>query len=647
MAWSFEPEETIGHHWHRLVGGARSWPRYPDAAVRLEEMRARLGVMFRALGGGGGVRLAAGDAIASRHRLGLRARLGLGEAERLEIARFDGATLHLPPLLDLLPERAANAALYEWLAAWFALPAPLLPRPVDPLQADILRLRGARAQTARLIEAWPGLGATHRDLAGALRLARPARRLPGDEAAMEAALRAVLGDPAPVPPRAASFLDPATAPEGFRAGRGYRPVLPVPLWGEVEPPPPDAARRAAADQDGGGVAAAEAGAVRRRARRRQADQASRRDPLLLNRFETILGLAEMMNLARAVEDDDEAGARQAAEDLDEIAIGEHRRQAATRLRMELDLPEAAAEEEAPLAATPATFTYPEWDHRAGRYRPAHCRVIAEPSPEDAAPGEDWRPDEAARRRICRVRRQFEALRPRRQILHGQPDGDELDLSALVRSLADRRAGAPGTDRVYSAARRIQRDLSVLALVDVSLSTDAWASERRVLDVEREALLALLGGLDACGDEHAVLTFTSRRREAVWLRCVKDFEERLGLPVMRRIRALRPGHYTRMGAAVRHAARLLAARPHAHRLLLLLTDGKPNDADHYEGRYAVEDTRMAIREARRAGCKVFGITVDREARDYFPYLFGPGAYAIFPDIARLPVALPAIYRQVTG
>ena len=221
-----------------------------------------------------------------------------------------------------------------------------------------------------------------------------------------------------------------------------------------------------------------------------------------------------------------------------------------------------------------------------------------------------------------MRRQFEALRPRRQILHGQPDGEELDLSALVRSLADRRAGAPGSDRVHSAARTVQRDLAVLVLVDVSLSTNSWVLDRRVLDVEKEALLALAGGLDACGDEHAILTFTSRRREAVWVRTVKGFEEPLGATVIRRIRALKPGHYTRMGAAVRHATRQLAERPRGHRLLLL-TDGKPNDADHYEGRYAIEDTRMAIREARRAGCKVFGITVDREARDYFPYLFGPG------------------------
>ncbi|MBX6742776.1 MAG: VWA domain-containing protein, partial [Acetobacteraceae bacterium] len=183
--------------------------------------------------------------------------------------------------------------------------------------------------------------------------------------------------------------------------------------------------------------------------------------------------------------------------------------------------------------------------------------------------------------------------------------------------------------------------------DVSLSTDSWAEDRRVLEVEKEALLSLSAGLEACGDEHAVFAFTSRRRQSVWVRTVKDFEERLDACAIRRIQALQPGHYTRMGAAVRHVAKRLADRPHGHRLLLLLTDGKPNDADHYEGRYAVEDTRMAIREARRAGMKVFGITVDREARDYFPYLFGPGAYAIFPHVGRFPAALPAIYRQVTA
>ena len=114
--------------------------------------------------------------------------------------------------------------------------------------------------------------------------------------------------------------------------------------------------------------------------------------------------------------------------------------------------------------------------------------------------------------------------------------------------------------------------------------------------------------------------------------VKDFDEELSPKVIRRIQALKPGQYTRMGAAVRHIHAQLAERPQRHRLMLILTDGKPNDTDHYEGRYGIEDTRMAIREAREAGTRVFGVTVDEHARDYFPYIFGRGAYAIFPSIA---------------
>jgi nitric oxide reductase NorD protein len=92
---------------------------------------------------------------------------------------------------------------------------------------------------------------------------------------------------------------------------------------------------------------------------------------------------------------------------------------------------------------------------------------------------------------------------------------------------------------------------------------------------------------------------------------------------------------------------LKARPNGHRLLLVLTDGKPNDVDHYEGRYGVEDTRRAILEARRDGAVVFGITIDLKAQDYFPALFGRGGYSIVSDATRLPAALPAIYRRLAA
>jgi nitric oxide reductase NorD protein len=638
MASFWEPEEFVGQLWHRLVGDTASYPHHPEAAVRLDESRTRLGVLFRALGGPGAVRIAGGAAEVSGHRLNLKQRLGLG-TEKLERARYDGVTLQLPNSIDIFPTRADNVGLYEWLAAFFAHAGPPAPIPADPLQADIARLRAARQATESALAEWPGLRPLKERLCRTLCEVRPKRALAGQEAEIEALVGFLLGkEEAHLNAELLAAITNASLPlDRFRARPGYRPFLPVPLWGEVTEPREGHAPGGDEDEGGDG---AEGDGKRRKASRRESDQTQRDDPLMLNRFEKILGLAEMVNLNRKTEDDNDEDARKAAEDLDEISLGRHERKVSTKLKLDLDLPSG----EADLEPIRAEITYPEWDWKRRCYLPDHCRVVAEPA---SLEGEEWRPDENALRRIRLVRRQFEAMRPRRQTMTGQPDGDDLDLSALVRSVADRRAGGIGSERVYTAVRHVARDLSVCVLVDVSLSTDSYLEDRRVLDVEKEALLALTHGLSACGDEHAILTFTSHRRHRINVRTVKDFEERLDARVIRRIQALKPGSYTRMGAALRHATARLSDRPHTHRLLLVLTDGKPNDTDHYEGRYAIEDTRVAVQEARRAGLRLFGVTVDEKGRDYLPYIFGPGAYAIFPHVARLPAALLAIYRQLTG
>ena len=115
----------------------------------------------------------------------------------------------------------------------------------------------------------------------------------------------------------------------------------------------------------------------------------------------------------------------------------------------------------------------------------------------------------------------------------------------------------------------------------------------------------------------------------------------------RIASLKPGFYTRLGAALRHVSADLARQPRKRRLLLVITDGKPNDLDHYEGRHGIEDSRKAIEEARRMGHAVFGITVDRDGKAWFPRLFGQGGYALIPHPEKLTQALPQIYRQLVG
>ncbi|MCW8969807.1 MAG: VWA domain-containing protein [Rhodospirillales bacterium] len=622
-----DPEEFVGGYWHRLIGKAESYARHPEAAVTFDEVRDTLTVFFHGLGGTRGVRLAPAHEQTSHHRLNFRQKLGM-ESERLDRPEFNGETVSLPRLIDIFPERELNRDLYFWLAAFF-VHMDNRPQPrKDPLQADLAFLRTAETATTNTLAACPGLAQRHRRLRQALLAIRPRReRLAGMEATVERMVATLLAGE--------SLLGIANA----TAPKGYRTFLPVPLWGAFAPADP-VARKQRDDLEEMAGGQGEEDDRKRKAKRRNQDQAEREDSLILNKFEKILSMADMVNLNRAIDDDEDDDPRKAADDLDEITISPHQKKTATRIRLDLDLPPDAVDEQRLLAK----LTYPEWDCRKERMLPKHCAVYIQTAPET---GESWKPDAEQKRRIRKVRRQFEALRPRRQILTGQPDGPELDMDSLVRSRCDLAAGGHVSSRVYLDARNNERDLAVALLVDVSLSTDAWIEGRRVLDVEKEALTALAHGLEACGDDHAIFTFTSRRRKFVRMETVKGFDEPSNATVDRRISALKPGFYTRMGAAVRHAAAMLAERPNRHKLLLVLTDGKPNDVDHYEGRYGLEDTRIAIQEARRSGAVVFGVTVDTKARAYFPHLFGRGAYHIVGHIDRLPAALPKIYGNLVA
>jgi nitric oxide reductase NorD protein len=166
-------------------------------------------------------------------------------------------------------------------------------------------------------------------------------------------------------------------------------------------------------------------------------------------------------------------------------------------------------------------------------------------------------------------------------------------------------------------------------------------------VIRDSLLLFSEALATTGDRFALYGFSSRRRSHVRFHTLKTFEEPYTDRSRGRIQAIRPGYYTRMGAALRHATSLLTRQPSSERLLLILTDGKPNDLDRYEGRYGIEDTRMAVREAVRSGVRPFCVTVDAKARDYLPYLFGANAWMLVRHAGELPARLPLLYARLTA
>ncbi len=631
----WEPEEAVGSLWHAVL--ERNKPEASDngAGVTLDEMSSRLAIFFRGLGGAGEVEIK--PAFASDPQAGS----SLGQLS------FDGDTLRLPSRIALSQRRDMNEGLYLWLVACCSELPPTKAPADDPLQADVESLRRAYRLTDATLESCPGLAGLYGELAAACLALRPAvagRSV--EESAMETVIRNLLDPKQPLDGELARgyatlVQDPGAPLDGLVAPRRYRRFQPPPLWPEGATPL--TLQAPSKDVEPGEQEEATSEAEKQglfRGKRRPSDQAARKDSIILNRFETFLSWAELLNLNRRVEDDDLEAAKKAADDHDHLSLSRDLGAAKTRLKLHLDL----APQDVDRERISGVLLYPEWDYRRGAYWPDHCRVLASRlDAEDPIP--DSLTEAATRRRIRAVKRQFEALRPKRVILPRQPEGDDLDIDAAIRARVDFRASGEITDRVYRATRTAERDLAVAILFDSSRSTESAVGSRSVIEVAREALVAFAWGLEACGDEAAIYAFSSLKRDRVYVESCKAFEETMGPAVEARIGQLRPSFYTRLGAAVRHVAKQLQTRSRSRRLLLILTDGKPNDLDHYEGRYGVEDSRKAIQESRRLGQSVFGVTIDSKAREQFGRIFGPGGFAVVAQPENLLAALPRLYQHL--
>lgn len=304
-----------------------------------------------------------------------------------------------------------------------------------------------------------------------------------------------------------------------------------------------------------------------------------------------------------------------------------------------DAPSSRAKRELAIPGHSETIlAYPEWDYRSGTYREPGATVhllLAGDGPQE------WvdKTLSAHRTMLDLVRRRFEMLRAQRTRLRKQLEGDDIDLEAYIDGYADFRAGLPMTQAVYQTYRPAKRDMSIVLLIDISGSTDGWVSaDKRVIDVEREALLLVAIALEGMREPYCIQAFSGEGPGGVVVRSVKSFGESYGPDVARRIASLEPEHYTRAGAAIRHASGSLMGQASRHRLLLLLSDGKPNDVDDYEGRYGMEDMRQAVNEAKLQGIHPFCLTIDRQAAAYLPAIFGAHQYALLPKPALLPSVL---------
>lgn len=285
-----------------------------------------------------------------------------------------------------------------------------------------------------------------------------------------------------------------------------------------------------------------------------------------------------------------------------------------------------------------SFYYPEWDYRSQTYDLPGAQLFVLPHLPGSQDWVDATLDEH-RSLLGQIRRRFEMLSARRVTRRRLLDGDDIDLGAYVEGYADFRAGGNLPEALYQTRRTAERDLAISLLIDISGSTDSWVSaNRRIIDVEREALLLVSIALEGMGEPWSIQAFSGEGPDAVIVRDIKRFDENFNNDVALRISSLEPEHYTRAGAAIRHASSHLLQQAASHRLLLVLSDGKPNDRDIYEGRYGVEDMRQAVTEASMQGISAFCLTIDRQAPAYLPRIFGASNYALLPRPELLPTVL---------
>ncbi len=324
------------------------------------------------------------------------------------------------------------------------------------------------------------------------------------------------------------------------------------------------------------------------------------------------------------------------------------RVSATRLEELLRMadPDTAAPGDVPLENEPARF-YPEWDARLGDYLQAHVHLREKAFAPD---GGNFYEAVLQRHRdlVRRTRAAFERLRPEGlKRLRRWRDGDEFDYRGLIEACIDRRRGDAPSDRLFVKRVKDRRDVAVLLLADVSRSTAniVPGTDASVLDIEKEAIVVLCEALSILGDDFAAAGFSGSGRHGVDYFHIKKFGEPLSEAVRGRIGALRPQRNTRMGAAIRHAADQLARAPARVRLLIVLSDGFPNDSG-YKGAYAVADTRQALAELSARHIRFHALTVNLPADPKLDELYGKARHHVISDVGELPERLLRVYSALT-
>lgn len=312
-----------------------------------------------------------------------------------------------------------------------------------------------------------------------------------------------------------------------------------------------------------------------------------------------------------------------------------------------DDPDKKIKKEAELQSLPPRH-YPEWDYNSQTYRPDWVSLYEGLHPK-GNPADIDRLLQKHEALAKRLKRMLDLLKPQDKVrIRYQEDGSELDLDIAIRSLIDFKSGAMPDPRINMSHRTAGRNIAVMLLLDLSASLNETVpgSDQTILELSQEAVSLLAWAIEHLGDNFAIAGFHSNTRHDVRYMHVKGYTEHWGEEVKSRLAAMEAGWSTRMGAAMRHAAHYLEARPADKKLMLVLTDGEPSDVDVHDERLLIEDARVAVKELDRKGIFTYCINLDSNADDYVADIFGANNYSVIDRIERLPERLPQLFMALT-
>lgn len=332
-----------------------------------------------------------------------------------------------------------------------------------------------------------------------------------------------------------------------------------------------------------------------------------------------------------------------------------------------------------------SYRYDEWNYLERRYLTHWCRVFEEQL--ESQDEDTYELEQAIKHFQPRVQKQLEQIRPTGlQRVSRVQDGDELDLNAIIEARQDIRAGHSPSERFYSRKERMHRDVCAIFLVDLSASTDDpieppepkdWSDyeedgfpnlrdpwdtsiedeeedeqpKRKIIDVQREAMVVMAGALEALGDSYGIYGFSGYGKDCVEVFVAKEPDQGFSRSTLQSIAAMKPKRSTRMGPAIRHSTHKLMQSGHAMKVLMVISDGFPQDSDYGPDRgnhdYGVEDTAKAIIEAQQKGVETFCVTVDRSGHDYLKRMCPDSRYLVIEEMEDLPDQLSKVYAALTA